>query len=538
MSFPGGLFFTSRGRALQAKAQTGVELNFTRIGVGDGQLEGQAIDELTALISEKKSLTLNKYKTLPSGKAVVGGILSNQGLVTGFYWRELGLFATDPDLGEILYCYGNAGALAEYIPAEGGAEILEKQVNVVSLIGNASNVSATIDQSLLFASQEDLLDHASLTATAHGAVSAATASTIMLRDANARSKVAAPAAADDIALKSTVTADIATHQAITTTAHGAVSAATANRIMLRDAAGRAKVIAPAAADDIARKDTVDAVQTNLTTHLADYIRQPGYGTTAGSANTYTLTLSPAPTYVDGLAVSVKINVTNTGASTININSLGAKTIKAPDGADVVAGDLLLNSIYSLRYNGTNFILQGKGGVTLTGNAGVGDTRLNKTFYNTDAKTKLTGTLNLSNVTAGNIKKDVVIDGVTGTLEPMLTEGGTLLVDNSTERAMFETSFVKLKEFRINGSGKIRTSFGLKVNGTEGYGRIYKNGVAIGIERSTTSNVYTIYTEDFIVINNDLIQLYVKHNNSSGGQTFVAGFKIYVAVLQVPVITLS
>ena len=486
MSFPGGLFFTNRGRALQAKAQTGVQLNFTRIGVGDGQLEGQAIDELTALISEKKSLTLNKYKTLPSGKAVVGGILSNQGLVTGFYWRELGLFATDPDLGEILYCYGNAGALAEYIPAEGGAEILEKQVNVVSLIGNASNVSATIDQSLLFASQEDLLDHASLTATAHGAVSAATASTIMLRDANARSKVAAPVAADDIA----------------------------------------------------RKDTVDAVQTNLTTHLADYIRQPGYGTTAGSANTYTLTLSPAPTYVDGLAVSVKINVTNTGASTININSLGAKTIKAPDGADVVAGDLLLNSIYSLRYNGTNFILQGKGGVTLTGNAGVGDTRLNKTFYNTDAKTKLTGTLNLSNVTAGNIKKDVVIDGVTGTLEPMLTEGGTLLVDNSTERAMFETSFVKLKEFRINGSGKIRTSFGLKVNGTEGYGRIYKNGVAIGIERSTTSNVYTIYTEDFIVINNDLIQLYVKHNNSSGGQTFVAGFKIYVAVLQVPVITLS
>ena len=361
MSFPGGLFFTNRGRALQAKAQTGVELNFTRIGVGDGQLGGQAIDELTALISEKKSLTLNKFKTLPSGKAVVGGILSNQGLVTGFYWRELGLFATDPDLGEILYCYGNAGALAEYIPAEGGAEILEKQVNVVSLIGNASNVSATIDQSLLFASQEDLLDHASLTATAHGAVSAATASTIMLRDANARSKVAAPAAADDIALKSTVTADIATHQAITTTAHGAVSAATASTIMLRDANARSKVAAPVAADDIARKDTVDAVQTNLTTHLADYIRQPGYGTTAGSANTYTLTLSPAPTYVDGLAVSVKINVTNTGAVTLNINSLGAKSVLRASGEALEAGNLVANSVYTVRYNGTNFILQGEGG---------------------------------------------------------------------------------------------------------------------------------------------------------------------------------
>uniref|UniRef100_UPI0037097AD0 phage tail protein n=1 Tax=Paenibacillus ihumii TaxID=687436 RepID=UPI0037097AD0 len=42
-----------------------------------------------------------------------------------------------------------------------------------------------------------------------------------------------------------------------TSVHGAVSTATANRLILRDAAGRAKVAAPAAADDIARKDTVD-----------------------------------------------------------------------------------------------------------------------------------------------------------------------------------------------------------------------------------------------------------------------------------------
>ena len=50
------------------------------------------------------------------------------------------------------------------------------------------------------------------------------------------------------------------------TAHGSTSAATANAIIQRDAAGRAKIVAPSAIDDIARKDTVDAVQTNLTTH--------------------------------------------------------------------------------------------------------------------------------------------------------------------------------------------------------------------------------------------------------------------------------
>lgn len=53
------------------------------------------------------------------------------------------------------------------------------------------------------------------------------------------------------------TSALSTHTSATS-AHSATSAATANRIMMRDASGRAKVAAPSAADDVARKDTVDA----------------------------------------------------------------------------------------------------------------------------------------------------------------------------------------------------------------------------------------------------------------------------------------
>jgi hypothetical protein len=52
-----------------------------------------------------------------------------------------------------------------------------------------------------------------------------------------------------------------------TSAHSATSAATASRIMMRDGSGRAKVAAPAASDDIARKAEVDAAQENLTSHV-------------------------------------------------------------------------------------------------------------------------------------------------------------------------------------------------------------------------------------------------------------------------------
>lgn len=101
--------------------------------------------------------------------------------------------------------------------------------------------------------------HHSTTQGVHGSVSTPTANTIMQRDAVGRTKVATPAAADDVARLDTVT----THAALTNTAHGAVSAPTVNTLMARDAAGRTKVVAPAVADDVARLDTVTA-HTSLT----------------------------------------------------------------------------------------------------------------------------------------------------------------------------------------------------------------------------------------------------------------------------------
>jgi hypothetical protein len=106
------------------------------------------------------------------------------------------------------------------------------------------------------------------------------------------------------------------------------------------------------------------IENGIADHGKDYVAHPGYGALTGAANTYAITLSPAATaYVDGMAVAVKVNVTNTGASTINVNGLGAKSIKRTNGDNVAANMLVAGSIYTLRYNATsgNFILQGEGG---------------------------------------------------------------------------------------------------------------------------------------------------------------------------------
>lgn len=108
-------------------------------------------------------------------------------------------------------------------------------------------------------------------------------------------------------------------------------------------------------------EDLSTLETTITSHLADYVKHPGYAVATGSANAYIATLTPAlSAYAEGVSLRLKINVDNTGASTVNVNGLGAKPIKKANGADVGSGNLKAGSVYTLVYNGTNFILQGEG----------------------------------------------------------------------------------------------------------------------------------------------------------------------------------
>ena len=97
------------------------------------------------------------------------------------------------------------------------------------------------------------------------AVSAATANKAIRRDANGRAKVAAPSAADDIARKDTID----THAALTG-AHGATPSATADRLMLRDADGRVEIAAAASPGQ-----AVNLGQFASLLGAPGYIRLPG-----------------------------------------------------------------------------------------------------------------------------------------------------------------------------------------------------------------------------------------------------------------------
>lgn len=110
------------------------------------------------------------------------------------------------------------------------------------------------------------------------------------------------------------------------------------------------------------KHTSVAVASAATDYArADQVQNSSFlwlGTTGGTADAQTASATPTiSAYVAGQSFKFIAGATNTSATpTININSIGAKTLKRPDGNPCVAGDITSGNTYEIIYNGTNFIL--------------------------------------------------------------------------------------------------------------------------------------------------------------------------------------
>ncbi|NLU09453.1 MAG: hypothetical protein GXW90_00635 [Tepidanaerobacter acetatoxydans] len=152
------LVLTRDGIELQAKVQSGTLLKFTRVGVGDGALrEGQHLNTLTNLINYKTSFPINDIKTQGDGTSIIQTVITNKDIEEGFFLREIGIYAEDPDKGEILYCVTNTGMYADFLPPKtlNSVDIL---LQLITVVGNAENLIIEVDDSLVYATREDFND--------------------------------------------------------------------------------------------------------------------------------------------------------------------------------------------------------------------------------------------------------------------------------------------------------------------------------------------------------------------------------------------
>jgi len=314
-------------------------------------------------------------------------------------------------------------------------------------------------------------------------------------------------------------------------------------------------VSPENPGDLVEADHVNQLYAEVNAIGQDFVTRIPYATATGSANAYTITLQPAPaSYKEGMAVAVKIHATNTGASTININGLGAKGIRKANGNNVSAGNLKAGSIYSMRYNGANFILQGSDS---SGNAIPGDVLAGKTFSN-DEDTDLTGTMpnrgavvitpGTSNQTiaAGyhngsgyvkgdadlvpeNIKEGVIIHNVIGTFLPrVLIPSTTIQLSADSTRISDGTDWIKVKEVQINGWGTINIYFEYRYESGSGpvTWEVQKNGTRIyGATNIHISNKWHVFSHDCDVESGDVFSLWIRRAVWEEDETLVRYFRL-------------
>ncbi|MBR2848763.1 MAG: hypothetical protein IKL02_10945 [Kiritimatiellae bacterium] len=132
---------TEAARALLSKCQSGAEMCFTRVKIGSGMLGEADPDTITDVIQEESVRDITSIRRT-GDKTYVKFLLTNDNKVP-YYLREMALFAKDPDLGEIVYLYGNDGENAELIETAEHSP-LEREITLVVTVSNVQSVTAVI----------------------------------------------------------------------------------------------------------------------------------------------------------------------------------------------------------------------------------------------------------------------------------------------------------------------------------------------------------------------------------------------------------
>jgi hypothetical protein len=207
-----------------------------------------------------------------------------------------------------------------------------------------------------------------------------------------------------------------------------------------------------------------------------------YQADAVGTDSYAITCTPAPTaYTTGMRFTFKAGTANTGTCTLNVNSLGAKTIKLGT-SNLYTGQILANQVVEVVYDGTDMQL----------------------------------------VSMSPLSTNATITEAVASSNTRTTNAASVGYNQST------TVYTKMKEILYNDvPGTVNVDFttgwsggGIWTNRT----RVYINGVAAGTERNDVSGTYT---EAFTLATGDLVQIYAFIPSYTSGSFTQSVYDMYL-----------
>ncbi len=139
---------TTKGQALLAKVVAGTaDFTFTNIKVSADTLTGDLASK-TSIGTVKQTSAVASVVRQNDSNVKVSASFTNSELTTGYYVRAIGLYATDPQDGEILYSISTADestATADWMPPFNGIGSSSLEVCLVTAVSNADSVTVEVD---------------------------------------------------------------------------------------------------------------------------------------------------------------------------------------------------------------------------------------------------------------------------------------------------------------------------------------------------------------------------------------------------------
>ncbi len=154
-----GTVITKKGLQLIAKlVASGTALTFTRVSVGTGSVPaGYDPGSMTDLNNYKMDGSISSCSFLGDEASIIMQI-SSLGVEVGFTITETGLFATDPDEGEILYSYLDLSKDPQYVYEENSAISKFVEMTLVVKVGTVERVTAQLNPRSLLTRDGDISD--------------------------------------------------------------------------------------------------------------------------------------------------------------------------------------------------------------------------------------------------------------------------------------------------------------------------------------------------------------------------------------------
>lgn len=139
---------TEQGLALEAKLIAGNTLTITKAQSGSGTVSVSDLATQTAVTNPVQTLNFRTVSYPETGEAAVPVYLVNDTLTTGYTATQIGIFADDPDDGEILYFIAQADSgTGTTVPSNTEMPGYTAEWTFYFTYGQADSVTVTVDPS-------------------------------------------------------------------------------------------------------------------------------------------------------------------------------------------------------------------------------------------------------------------------------------------------------------------------------------------------------------------------------------------------------